>query len=374
MAATTTQNARLAAAERGCLVIADISGYTRYLMGTELEHAQDVLADLMETVATALQPILRLSKLEGDAAFAYAPASGIDPSMLLDTVDRAYFSFRSRLRDVAQATTCTCNACMLIPDLNLKFAVHHGQFVRRPVAGSEELTGADVVLVHRLLKNSVAETFGWRGYALFSAACVETMGVDAEALGMHAHRERYEDVGEIAVWVTDLEARWHAEQERRRVYVVPDRASFEWVGPVTPLAPEALWQYLTVPEKRAVWLRADRLDQQTVGGRRGAGTVTHCVHGRDVRLEEILDWRPFRYFTSRWHIPAIGPWAWTYELEQVEGGTRVRVRGDRLTGKNRLLWVAMRRPVMKELDAAGEKLLAMIADESGRREQPRLSV
>ena len=32
------------------LVIADISGYTGFLAGAELDHAQDILADLMGTV------------------------------------------------------------------------------------------------------------------------------------------------------------------------------------------------------------------------------------------------------------------------------------------------------------------------------------
>ena len=32
-----------------CLLIADISGYTRYLAGVELDHSQDILADLVKT-------------------------------------------------------------------------------------------------------------------------------------------------------------------------------------------------------------------------------------------------------------------------------------------------------------------------------------
>ena len=61
----------LAQPEPACLLIADISGYTCYLAGAELDHAQDVLADLMTTVIGALRPAFRLAKLEGDAAFAY---------------------------------------------------------------------------------------------------------------------------------------------------------------------------------------------------------------------------------------------------------------------------------------------------------------
>ena len=62
----------LGAPERGCLLLADISGYTEYMGGNELMHAQDVVADLLETIVGAIEPIFTLSKLEGDAAFAYA--------------------------------------------------------------------------------------------------------------------------------------------------------------------------------------------------------------------------------------------------------------------------------------------------------------
>ncbi len=63
---------QLATADQGSLVLTDISGYTSYLMGTELEHAQDVLNDLTGVVIAALQPPLRVTKLEGDAIFSYA--------------------------------------------------------------------------------------------------------------------------------------------------------------------------------------------------------------------------------------------------------------------------------------------------------------
>jgi len=59
-------------AERACLAIADISGYTGYLVESELDHAHDVLADLMETMVSGFRPVFRLAKLEGDAAFAYS--------------------------------------------------------------------------------------------------------------------------------------------------------------------------------------------------------------------------------------------------------------------------------------------------------------
>ena len=44
--------------EPACLLIADISGYTSFLAGAELDHAQDVLIDLVGTVVGSLRRAL----------------------------------------------------------------------------------------------------------------------------------------------------------------------------------------------------------------------------------------------------------------------------------------------------------------------------
>ena len=105
--------------EAACFVIADISGYTGFLAGVELEHAQDIIADVMDTMVRWLRPPFRLAKFEGDAAFFYAVADKVDGSVLQDAVEAAYFAFRKRLRNISQATSCACNACSRMQDLDL---------------------------------------------------------------------------------------------------------------------------------------------------------------------------------------------------------------------------------------------------------------
>ena len=313
-------------ADRGCLVIADISGYTTYLMAVELEHANDVLADLTETVLARIEPVLTLSKLEGDAWFAYALEGRIDGPMLLDAVDQGYFAFRRRLRDIEQATSCPCNACRRIPELNLKFALHHGSFIRRTVAGGEELTGGDVILVHRLLKNQVAASLGMRGYALYTERCLAAMGIDPVAVGMSQHHETYDDVGRVEGYVDDLERRWHDEQERRRVRVAAEEAAIE-VQAEIPAAAPLVWHWVTSPLKRPLWQQGtDRVDESAPQARRGVGTVNHCVHGEGAIREEILDWMPFRYFTLANWMPGGPAMVSTIELEETGGATRVSFR------------------------------------------------
>ena len=172
--------------------------------------------------------------------------------MLLDTIDETYFAFRSRLRDIRQATTCDCNACRLIPNLNLKFVAHNGRFVRNVVAGNEELTGSDVIIAHRLLKNNVKKRLGYFGYALFTDSCVTALGLDPLILGMREHRESYQEIGEILSYVEDLEAAWSHEQERRRVFVLPAEAQFEFAAEF-PASVNVVWDFSTSPRKRLLW-------------------------------------------------------------------------------------------------------------------------
>jgi hypothetical protein len=317
-------------AEPTWLLIADISGYTSYLAAVELDHAQDILADLIGTVVTSLRPGFRLAKLEGDAAFVAAPAGKLDGSLLLDTIERCYFGFRRRRRDVRQATSCNCNACVRIPDLNLKFVVHYGMALRQRVAGSEELLGSDVIVVHRLLKNEVVERLGVSAYALFTQEAVDAMAIDPKALGMAPLAETYEHVGEVATWVHDLERRWQEEETRQRVQVSAEAAAFG-VSIPTSAPPQVAWEFLTVPGRRAGWQAGvtDVLLADSTGNRRSVGATIHCMHGAEAVVEEILDWRPYDYWSNRSTIntPA-GPMRMlaTVELEPTASGTTIHFR------------------------------------------------
>ncbi|MFL5778252.1 MAG: DUF2652 domain-containing protein [Chloroflexota bacterium] len=294
--------------EPACLVIADISGYTGFLAGAELDHAQDILADLMATVVAAFRPTFKLAKLEGDAAFVYAIAETVDGAQLQDTIERCYFQFRRRLRDVGQASTCECNACILVPKLDLKVVAHHGRVVRQRFGAWEELVGSDVIVVHRLLKNQIEEKTGFEAYAMYTEACLRAMGLaDPATAGFSEHVETFDGVGEIRSWVRDLHAAWTAEIERARIVVEAKDAAKTYA--VEYDAPQALvWDWITSPARRIQWqYGATGIEQvEGIAGRRGAGTVNHCIHGKDTLVEEVIDWRPVDYVTVRTQLPAPG--------------------------------------------------------------------
>jgi uncharacterized protein YndB with AHSA1/START domain len=342
--------------DSGCLLIADISGYTDYVVSSPLEYAEDVVADITRDVVERLEPVLNVNKLEGDAAFGYALDGELDASMLLDTIEECYFGFRRRIRGIEHSTNCSCNACVKAPQLNLKFVVHHGEFIRRSGARGEELTGHDVIVVHRLLKNTAAEVLGPRGYALCTEACVAALGIDPVALGMQDHCERLGDIGDMGGWLLDLEARWEVERDRRRFVVAPDEAAFTVeVKLATP--PPLAWEYLTSPQKRLLW-QVDEISEADAGGRRCTGTSTVCVDGRAQIYEEILDWRPFDYFTERMSLSGGTRVVLTTTLERDADATRV-VTHARPEG-SRLGWLRKGPRLRRRLDRRYQRLAKLM--------------
>ncbi len=143
------------AIERALLLIADIGGYTRFMREHRfsLAHAQDAVARLLEAVIDAADGF-NLAKLEGDAAFFYAPGSDFGRfARGIAAIRRAFLRERQRLSVVN--SWCNCAACTQVGTLKLKFVSHHGEVAFQRVKQFTELAGVDVILVHRMLKNDV---------------------------------------------------------------------------------------------------------------------------------------------------------------------------------------------------------------------------
>jgi hypothetical protein len=311
--------------QTGFLVIADLTGYTAYLSRSELEHAPQIAGDLLETIVGRLEPPFRLAKFEGDAAFLFVEDGRADASLLLDAVEASYVAFRRRLRSIDQATSCDCNSCRLAPRLDLKLFIHHGSFIRSRIAGRDELAGSDVILVHRLLKGAGAAAAHASGFALFTSAAVDALGLDPTGLGLTAAEETIEHLGQVSTYTLDLEARWQQESGTRRLDVGDADVVLD-VDATLGADPAVAWAHLTSPSLRSLWEGPIVIEESSPGGRRGVGTIAQCVTGRLATLEEIVDWQPYDHVGWRLAVPTLGPVVATADLEAVDGGTRLRLR------------------------------------------------
>ena len=310
--------------QHGYLVIADISGYTAFVAKTELEHSHEILTELLELLIEKFQSLMTISKLEGDAVFAFAKdgvfARG---ETLIDFIESMYVAYRDKQLSMKRATTCTCNACRNIPSLDLKFFVHCGDFIQQKIASIRELVGSDVNLIHRLTKNHVAETTGWRAYIMLTEQSCSRLNLNLE--NGHVQMEEYEHLGQIKTYNLDLHQRYKEITEPRHIVLEEKDADFVLRADFsTP--PAVTWEWLQDPDKRnrwngghVTWSAGDRPQ-----GRPGIGSSNHCAHGKSVSIEVMVDWHPFEYYTAHSFENGKHTFTETMRFEALpDGGTRV---------------------------------------------------
>jgi len=323
----------------GYLIIADISGYTSYLSKVDLEHAEGILSDLMEVIVEHFRQVLSICKLEGDAVFANLDDLAMPGSeALLELIEETYLAFRRR-RDTSQRlTTCSCRVCQLIPSLDLKFFVHHGEYILQDISGNRELVGSDVNLVHRLTKNKIAVNTGWHAYTLFTKTAFELMNLELE--GLHEQIEAYEYLGTVASLSMDVHPRYEVMVATRRVVIAPEQADYKMEFDFEAPA-HIVWEWLTNVDRRsqasgghAHWSAVTRPK-----GRRGVGAQNHCAHGKGTTDKTMVDWLPFESYTNQNELAKI-EFQEMYLFTPLEDGQRTQVEVRLRLFKPKPLWLS----------------------------------
>ena len=254
------------------------------------------MTELLELIVEGFKPALTIAKLEGDAVFGYVHETDVDrDETLLEILDATYLAFRDRVNTILRRTTCECNACRSIPNLDLKFLLHYGEYLLQNVSGIPELVGSDVNLVHRLLKNNVSAETGWKAYVLMTESGYAQLNVQLDSL--HEQIERYEHLGEVKTFSYNLHARYETLAVSRRKSISPEEAD-QVMKLNLLLPPVAVWEWMNDIQKRLQWETFEDIRPQIrVGGRTGPGSLNHCAHGKNVVEELVVDWQPFNTYT-----------------------------------------------------------------------------
>lgn len=341
-------------AGRGYLVCGDITGYTAYLSHSELEHATGILADLLRVLLGRVRHPLRLSRIEGDAVVAYVPPGDrVAGAELVSRVDDAYVAFRRALELMVLNTTCTCNACANISALDLKFIVHHGEFVVQRIGQQDELVGPEVNLMFRLAKNRIRDALGMPGYVAFTADAVTAIGPGE---GLQRHEESDAERGAVVLWVRDMAPVW----ELRRgdpVFPFPEKGAVR-VGRDIPAPVAEVWEVLTRPDLRMVVQGAEAMEVEgRLGGEIGLESVYLCAHGDKIVRQTVVDWSPGRHYVVR--SPMGGAFIDVrFAVEPISTGTRVVID---VAFEGGLRASLMRRLAGRMMRSNGEDMLDRVA-------------
>ncbi len=184
----------------GILVIADISGYTQFIKQYDksLLHAETLITELINAVIKTSKHPLTVNKLEGDAVLFVCfvdESNQADVAMnILKQAETFFEKFKHKQRELLASSLCDCDACTNLDKLQLKIILHRGEILIKKIQHFEEIAGKEVIVVHRLLKNSI----NCREYILMTADYHQLCG-DWQGKKPEFTSEHVDDVGDVNI-------------------------------------------------------------------------------------------------------------------------------------------------------------------------------
>lgn len=304
----------------GTFVLADIGGYTTFLSDVGVEHGKEITSHLLNGMFEVDSDVWQLGNVEGDCLFVYSEGD-LSLEDVFGYLRRVYENFRESLEEVVTGSTCACGACDRSGDLTLKFVVHRGEFDVQQIAGQQHVIGSDVVVAHRLLKNSVPV----REYALLSSAVLDVSHDTGFAAVQGS--DTYDDRDPVEYVYVDF-AEVRADFHRRRAVFLTEADADVVVRVDIDAPPDLVWDAVMnidrAPELFPTIVRVETL----AGAVEEAGSVHTCLHGdgmHAVHYRVAYDAESRRLTDRLTGVPVAERMLQTFEAKPSGTGTRLSV-------------------------------------------------
>jgi hypothetical protein len=142
---------------KSLLFVPDITGFTKFVNNTEIDHSQHIISELLENIIDSNQLDLEVSEIEGDAVFFYKENEVPGLNEVYEQAKKMFLNFHSHLKLYESQRICQCGACSSASELSLKFIVHSGEIGFTNIKNNRKPFGTDIVLLHKLLKNNISQ-------------------------------------------------------------------------------------------------------------------------------------------------------------------------------------------------------------------------
>ena len=103
------------------------------------------------------------------------------------------------MRRFLERRQCSCDACTKAPELTLKLIAHYGRYSRQRIGDTGQVHGMDVIVPHRLAKNSVPS----HEYILATRELLDRLP-EAQRASFVPHTEDADGLGQISLGYRDL--------------------------------------------------------------------------------------------------------------------------------------------------------------------------
>jgi hypothetical protein len=144
-----------AAGDEILFFIPDLGGFTKFIAETEIQHSQHIIKELLELLVDANTLGMTVGEFEGDAVLFYRKGAAPTFEELVQQARKMYLDFHTYLKKFEYSRVCQCGACAGAGAITLKMVAHYGSAGSMQVKDQVKFIGKDIIIAHRLLKNSV---------------------------------------------------------------------------------------------------------------------------------------------------------------------------------------------------------------------------
>lgn len=175
-------------------ILPDISHYTRFIASNHIDpdRSRLIIFSLMNAMIEAAENTVELSKIEGDAVLFFTDArnlSDVEVGQTVIAIFDAFFRERRRLADECHGDP---RLRAQINELDVKMFIHRGKTARFNFKGTVDHFGADVTILHKLMKNSIDSD----RYVMVTEAAESSVRLPSSFIKQHVE-EDLEHVGMI---------------------------------------------------------------------------------------------------------------------------------------------------------------------------------
>lgn len=180
------------------IFIPDISGFTRFVNSTEIDHSQHIIEELLEVLLQSNEMDLKVSEIEGDAVLFYRFGEAPDPEEIAWQSKVFFLSFHNYLKQIEKDSVCQCGACSTASKLTLKFFLHYGEIGISQIREHTKIVGKNVILIHRLMKNNIeSEEYLLMSEAYTTLPQSQSLFSHFDWGEVHPGTDKYDHIGEI---------------------------------------------------------------------------------------------------------------------------------------------------------------------------------
>ncbi|WP_304062129.1 DUF2652 domain-containing protein [Pedobacter glucosidilyticus] len=137
--------------------IPDITGFTRFMTSVDHDFAHEFIPHLLQTLIKSNILELSIAEIEGDAIFFYKTGRLPSVQKVALQCKVIYDTFNQFIASYEKIDEKNYHKYLAHQEIGIKVIIHYGKISISNIEGHFKLMGEDVILAHKLLKNSIQQ-------------------------------------------------------------------------------------------------------------------------------------------------------------------------------------------------------------------------